>query len=248
MGGKRILILGLLIFLLASCNPTPWDQSEDQGFMVWTSTPQSGTTTPVPKSTETVPVPTETLPAPTDTPDMPPSDTPVVDIATQTPESLVNLESEDTAAEATPTRIPVDNPHPVDLNDLESIVYGLAYDLAYGSQDSFQRVFSGSILLYGAGIAGSRYEIAPETFLGYLAERIPNGPGCAGYLISADRKSAQIFTTNWEPLWEEPGGAKSDEINFTIAFQSGKILITAYFTPSSGILEVVDHQACPFFE
>lgn len=245
---RKIVLLLFGMSLLAACTTSSWEQSENRGFMVWTSTPQSVTDTPVPTSTQTSPAPTETIPLPTDTPVLHPSATLTVENAgqaTEPPTEKVTLEPD---AEATPTRIPVANPHPVDLSDLDAIVYGLAYDLAYGTQDSFQRVFTGSILLYGAGIAGSRYEIAPETFLEYLAERIPNGPGCAGYVMNVDRKSVQVFTTGWNPLWEEPGGAKSDQIIFTITFQRGKILVTAYFTPSSGILEVVDHQACPFFE
>ncbi len=147
-----------------------------------------------------------------------------------------------------PTPAPV-TPSPVlDLSDPDSIVYALAYDLAHGTMDAFSKVIQMETISYGTGFAGSRYEIDRNTFLAELSTRIPNGPGCAGYTINANRNSISLYTTDWQPLWQEPGGVTSDELNFTFHLYPAGISLSAYFFPASDMLDVIDHSTCPFFE
>jgi hypothetical protein len=147
-----------------------------------------------------------------------------------------------------PTPVPV-TPSPIlNFSDPESIVAALAHDLAHGTDDAFSQVIQMDTIFYGTGLAGSRYEVDRATFLAELGERISNRPGCAGYTINANQITISLFTTDWQPLWQEPGGATSDEINFIFHLYPAGISVDAYFFPSSDILDVVDHQPCPSFE
>jgi hypothetical protein len=140
---------------------------------------------------------------------------------------------------------------PLNLADPESIVYWLVHDLAYGSIDSFNKLLPESSLWYGPNVAGGREQIDTTQFLKMLSERIVNKPICVGYIVSYVDKSISnvgvsimLWTKNWQPLWDWNGSPVSDEIVFGISGSPGEIT-SAWFVPSSAILEVVDHKVCP---
>ena len=135
-------------------------------------------------------------------------------------------------------------PQPLDLSDPDSIVFWLAYDLATGSTEHFNQIIVDGSLLYGTGLAGGREPVSKADFMAELNQRITSRPACAGY-TSQDREiSIMLWTTGWSPAWVANGPASSDEIVFSFNLIQGQIFTTAYFTPSSAILEVVDHLPC----
>lgn len=142
----------------------------------------------------------------------------------------------------TPT--PEVNPTPsLDISDPESIIYWLASDMANGTTDTFRKIISRDTLLYGTGFAGGRDTISTQKFLADLEQRINSKPLCVGYTVSD--ASIKIWSKNWQPSWTFRGGQKSEELVFTFFLSDGDIDTWAYFTPSSDILEIIDHQPCP---
>jgi micrococcal nuclease len=78
---KKLIILFIAAFLLASCAPTPStpppgavDTAVAKTFAAWTAAAPQSTNTPIPTNTtpsSDTPIPTDTLPPPTDTPSTP---------------------------------------------------------------------------------------------------------------------------------------------------------------------------------
>lgn len=145
------------------------------------------------------------------------------------------------------TSTPITTAPPLNLQDPESVVYGIAHDLAFHETTTFEKITEDT-LAYGTGMANGRGAIDKSTFLHELKERITSYPECVGYNISDDKTFIRIWTKGWMPSWEIQGVPSSDGLTFTLILNQGYVLMTAYFTPSYQILEPpsrIDHRPCP---
>jgi hypothetical protein len=143
---------------------------------------------------------------------------------------------------------------PLDKTNPESIVEWFAWALATGDMSIMENLFSQETVNYGHGLNadGGFANYPREEFLGWMAERMPSQPVCAGYVAGEVR--SMIWTSGWNPWWPtpwEPGASRgSSGLTFTLYLSpAGEVGWGAHFTPSYLILEVpsVDYNPCPFF-
>lgn len=129
---------------------------------------------------------------------------------------------------------------------VETMLEQLALALNQGDIDQFEKLMFDSTIEYGSGLSGGRTPIPREEFLQMVAERIISSPLCEGY--SGPDDHITVWTSGWEPDWENNRGEPSDVINFSFFdWGNGLSLGTAYFTPLPDILTLptVDSKPCP---
>jgi hypothetical protein len=147
------------------------------------------------------------------------------------------IKNEQIDVSPTPMEKPV-----LDRTDPYSVIQNLVYAFNIGDSSFFEIMLADSIN-YGPGIAGGRSLISKQQFIEMLSERIIHSPVCLGY---TDDVGMVIWTGNWDPDWENLDTAGSDELVMFLSLESGKFVIhTAYFVPSSGVMEVVGAKDCP---
>ena len=133
-------------------------------------------------------------------------------------------------------------------SDLDTIVYGLAYDMAYGQTDTFKKIIPENGISYGTGMSGGRTTMDKTSFLTELEKRIEHNPTCVGYRINDDEGYITLWTKNWQPVWYFED-IQSEELKLDIFTNDNghPYLGSAYFTPSSGVFDSqqIEYKPCP---